>query len=60
MLPKHPLQDDPDSIVGRMSGPELPSEGDYLTTCPACKQAYDKRNLGEVLHHNRSRHLATQ
>jgi hypothetical protein len=38
---------------GRSAGAVQPvkSKGDYIARCPVCGQAYDLRELDEVLHH---------
>jgi hypothetical protein len=38
-------------VAGRVKAP-----GEYFTSCPVCGQAYDLRELDEVLHHTLGRH----
>lgn len=35
----------------RVDAPELGDEADHFTTCAVCGQAFDRRRLGDVLHH---------
>lgn len=32
-------------------GPDHANEADHFQVCPGCGQAFDKRKLGDVLHH---------
>ncbi|MER8558092.1 hypothetical protein NKH84_08465 [Mesorhizobium sp. M0902] len=38
-------------IKGKRHGPPANDEAGYFEFCPVCGQTFDKRNLGEVLHH---------
>jgi hypothetical protein len=38
------------------AAPPVNADGDYVTTCPVCGQAYDLRELDEVLHHGAGMH----
>ncbi|WP_254018585.1 hypothetical protein [Mesorhizobium escarrei] len=38
-------------IKGKRHGPPAKDEAEHFEFCPICGQAFDKRNLGEVLHH---------
>lgn len=49
--------DDPcHNIRGRLDGVEPAHEAEHFELCPICGQAYDCRNLGQVLHHDQSDH----
>ena len=41
----------PGQIIGQRQGGEPDSVLDHFYTCPACGQLADKRDLGQVLHH---------
>ena len=45
-------------ITGRIVGPEPENEADHFYACPACGQAVDMRDLGQVLHHEGLDHEA--
>ncbi|RWO58828.1 MAG: hypothetical protein EOS14_18855 [Mesorhizobium sp.] len=36
---------------GKRHGPPAKDEAEHFEFCPVCGQTFDKRNLGEVLHH---------
>jgi hypothetical protein len=42
-------------IVGEREGGAVPEAQNFLI-CPDCGQAYDKRDLGEVIHHMEAGH----
>ena len=48
-----PKTDNPGSgIKGKqIAGPPIGSEADHFQLCPDCGQAFDKRDLGELMHH---------
>ncbi len=39
-----------------VTAPDLPRELDHFYTCPACRQAVDRRQLGDVLWHEEAGH----
>lgn len=43
-------------IRGRVDGPEPATEAEHFEICPECDQAFDCRDLGQVLHHDQSDH----
>jgi hypothetical protein len=40
-----------DEFIGRPSGWTPTSEQDHLMKCPACRQVFDMRDLGQALEH---------
>ena len=40
------------NIQGRITGPGSKNQADHLYRCPACGQTVDRRQLGQVLHHD--------
>lgn len=50
--------DNPGSgIKGKqIGGPPIRSEADHFHVCPDCGQAFDKRDLGELMHHMQPDH----
>lgn len=47
---------DPSTIIGIFEGQEPEDEADHFMVCPDCGQAFDCRNLGEVMHHSEDGH----
>jgi 5-methylcytosine-specific restriction endonuclease McrA len=46
-----------EGVVGvRIKGPPVTSEADHFMTCPICGQAFDRRDLGQVVHHMPDEH----
>jgi len=47
-------------VIGRMNGKrvggEPENEADHFYQCPSCGQLVDKRDLGEVMHHEIADH----
>lgn len=39
-----------------LDAPEYEDETRHFATCRDCRQAYDQRRLGDVLHHNKPGH----
>jgi hypothetical protein len=46
----------PGQIIGQRQGGEPDSVLDHFYTCPTCGQLVDKRDLGQVLHHEIAGH----
>jgi hypothetical protein len=51
-----PLSNDLESIVGKRIGGEPANEAEHFYECAACGQAVDKRQLGDVFHHEEPGH----
>ena len=43
-------------IIGQRIGGEPESEAEHFLVCPACGQAFDMRDLSQVLHHETKGH----
>jgi hypothetical protein len=46
----------PGEIIGHRLGLQPSNEADHFYRCPRCGQPVDKRDLGQVLHHEEKGH----
>jgi hypothetical protein len=50
----------PGEIIGTRVGGEPANEADHFFVCKACGQAVDRRDLGQVFHHEEDDHKPLQ
>jgi hypothetical protein len=46
----------PGQIIGYRMGGDPATESEHFYTCKKCDQAVDKRDLGQVFHHEKPNH----
>ena len=56
--PKNKIDNPGKFIIGRREGGDPESEVEHVQRCRSCGQNYDKRDLGQVVHHDTPGHEA--